>query len=241
MMAAVSAEQLALPGRLQPTDLVLQPGQVTCLVGPNGSGKSSLLHGLAGIGRRAGRVTIDGVEIERQSPALRAALLSYLPASREIAWPLAGRDLIALGLPDVPPTKRLDELIAFFELEALLDRRVDRLSTGERSRLLLARSLAAGARLLLLDEPTANLDPLWQLRLLEHLRRLARDAGGTQLLAMHDLDLAGRFADRLLIMQAGRVVADGSPAELLASDWIGRVFGIEKSDGGWMPAKPGRN
>jgi iron complex transport system ATP-binding protein len=233
----VIAEQIAFASRLAPTDLTLQPGEVACLVGPNGSGKTSLLHAMAGIGRPDGRVAIDGEDPHRLPPSRRAAFLSFLPASREIAWPLVARDLVTLGITDPPSEARIAELLALFELDAVADRRVDCLSTGERSRLLLARALIAEPRLLLLDEPTANLDPLWQLRLMRHLRTRAERLGCTQLLAMHDLELAGRYADRLLIMNGGRIVADGEPSVLLASDWIPNVFGIERGGDGWLPVR----
>jgi iron complex transport system ATP-binding protein len=234
----VEATGMALPKRLAPTSLTLSSGELTCVIGPNGSGKTSLLHALAGIGTPQGQVRIGGVDPRRLAPAGRAALLSYLPASREIAWPIPARDWITLGLPAHLAPGRGEALLAFFDLHHLADRRADRLSTGERSRLLIARALAADPRLILLDEPTANLDPLWQLRVLDHLQALARKEGRALLLAIHDLDLAGRYADRLLIIDQGQIVADGGPTELLAGSHIPRIFGIARNAQGWRPVRP---
>jgi iron complex transport system ATP-binding protein len=127
-------------------------------------------------------------------------------------------------------------VIATLELGGIVERRVDRLSTGERSRVLIARALAADPKLLLLDEPTANLDPLWQLKLMDYLRDLARESGKAVLLAVHDLEIARAYADRLIVMKGGRVEADGDPRELLAGEKIPAVFGIEWRGGGWRPA-----
>ena len=121
------------------------------------------------------------------------------------------------------------------DLARFADRRVDELSTGERSRVLIARALAPRPKLLLLDEPAANLDPLWQLRLMEFVRDEARANGQAALVAVHDLDLAGAYADRLLVMDGSAVVADGEPERLLSGPDIPRVFGIERSDGRWRP------
>ena len=235
MSARVNAQDLALAGRLEPTSLDLRGGELTCLVGPNGSGKTSLLHALARIGAPSGTVLIDGVNPAYEPPARRGSLLCYLAASRDISWPLIARDLVGLGLPDGVPQSRIEETLTLLALQTLADRRVDRLSTGERSRLLIARVLATDARLLLLDEPTANLDPLWQLRLMDHLRDLVRTSGRAVLVAIHDLDIARRYADRLLIMESGRVEADGSPSALLTGGHIERVFGITASAEGWRP------
>lgn len=235
MSALVVARDLELPGRLARTDLELRAGELTCLIGPNGSGKTSLLHALARIGRPSGRVTIAGVDPDREPPSRRGHLLSYLSASRDMAWPLLARDLVALGLPEDVPPSRIAEMLAVFELEPLADRRVDQLSTGERSRLLIARTLAPNARLLLLDEPTANLDPLWQLRLMDRLCLMVRRTERSALVALHDLETARRYADRLLIMDGGRIEADGTAEALLAGDHIARVFGIVSSDSGWRP------
>jgi iron complex transport system ATP-binding protein len=223
--ALLSASGLALPGRLFETALEIRVGELVCLVGPNGSGKTSLLHALAGIGGAAGRVMLDGVDPRRLGPALRPSFLTFLPASRDIAWPLVARDLIALGggAADVPA----------LELGPVLDRRVDSLSTGERSRVLIGRALAPRPRLLLLDEPTANLDPLWQIRLMELVR--AEISGGGRraaLVAIHDLDAAARYADRILVMEKGRIAAEG-----LDGPHVADIFGIERVAGAWRPIR----
>jgi iron complex transport system ATP-binding protein len=234
----VTGPALALPMRLRPTDIGLAGGELVCLVGPNGSGKTSLLHALAGIGRPEGEVRIAGEDLRRAAPARRAGLLAYLPASRDIVWPLRARDLVALGPGQAPRANAVDDALARLGAVELADRRVDRLSTGERSRVLIARVLAAGAKLILLDEPTANLDPLWQLRLMEHLRVLARDEGRAVFAAMHDLEMARIYADRLVLMHQGAILADGDPESLLAGEHVREAFGIERHDGRWQPISP---
>ena len=233
MSPLVEARGLKLPGRLQETSLSLAAGELACLVGPNGSGKTSLLHALAGIGGPAGDVRIDGVALQSLAPAQRLRLLTYLPATRELRWPLSGRDLILLGGASDDEAAETESRL---ELEAVAQRRVDRLSTGERSRVLIARALAPRPKLLLLDEPTANLDPLWQIRLMEMLRDAVRRGGQAALVAIHDLDAAARYADRMIVMSGGRIAADGAPGEILAGPVIPSVFGIERADGAWRPA-----
>lgn len=225
MTALVEARGLSLPGRLVEATLDVGAGELVALVGPNGSGKTSLLHAIAGIGGPAGEVRIDGADPCLIPPARRPHVLTYLPASRDLAWPLLARDMIALGGGDTPP--------AALELDALLDRRMDRLSTGERGRVLIARALAPRPRLLLLDEPTANLDPLWQIRLMELVRAEVSQGARAALVAMHDLDAAALYADRVLIMDKGRIAAEG-----LDGDHIARIFGIEQADGRWRPVSP---
>ncbi|HYW17267.1 MAG TPA: ABC transporter ATP-binding protein [Allosphingosinicella sp.] len=237
MTPLLSADNVALPGRLEPTDFRMETPELVCLVGPNGSGKTSLLHALARIGGPSGEVRIDGRRPEDMVSAGRRRLLSYLPASRDVAWPLAARDVVRLGSEE----SEAAEAMAALDLAPFAGRRIDRLSTGERSRVLIARALAPRPRLLLLDEPVANLDPLWQLRLMGSLR-LAVEGGQGAVVAMHDLDLAARFADRLVLMEAGAIVADGEPGAVLGSARLEQVFGIRKVDGEWRPlASPPRS
>lgn len=233
MSGLVEAHGLVLPGRLHETALSLAAGTLTGLVGPNGSGKTSLLHALAGIGGPQGEVRIDKVDLRSAGPAQRVRLLSFLPATRELRWPLHVRDLIRLGGATAAQAAEIEALLA---LEPVADRRVDRLSTGERSRVLIARALAPRPRLLLLDEPTANLDPLWQIRLMERLKATVGETGQAALVAIHDLDAAARYADRLIVMDEGRIAADGPAAEIMADPVIRSVFGIEKVGGDWRPA-----
>ena len=232
-MSLLHAEQLAIAGRLQPTSLALDAGTLACLVGPNGSGKTSLLHALAGIGFASGEVRVDGHRPEGLKPNERQRLIGFLPASREIAWPLTAADLIALGHGGNEA-----EAVRALALEPFLDRRMDRLSTGERTRVLLARLLAAGPRLLLLDEPVANLDPLWQLMLMDYLKALVRRTGQSVLMAVHDLDIARRHSDRVVVMAGGAIAADDEPATIFDGGAIARVFGVERGADGWQAVRP---
>jgi iron complex transport system ATP-binding protein len=161
--------------------------------------------------------------------------LSFLPASREIAWPISAREIIALGLP-VADWARVDELVADLELEGLADRAADRLSTGERARVLLARALGPRPRLLLLDEPLSNLDPYWALRLLDILRASLVD-GAAALVALHDIDRITAF-DRALLVANGEIQADLAPDEMLASKALTDAFRIERSGGKWRVKRP---
>lgn len=229
-MTSLVARQVGIAGRLDPTDLDVQAGELIALVGPNGGGKTSLLRALARIESATGVVAVDGEDLDLASLARRRQLLSFLPASRDVTWPISARDVIALGL-DHPDGARIDELIHLLELEKLADRPVNRLSTGERARVLTARALAARPHILLLDEPLSNLDPYWVLRIMAILETAAQ-SGQIVLAALHDLSQLHHFS-RALLIAGGKVQTDEAPASLMASERFKEVFRIEAASGGW--------
>jgi iron complex transport system ATP-binding protein len=235
MRPLLEATGLSIPGRLQATDLQLAAGTLTALIGPNGSGKTSLLRALGLIEHTGADVRISGEELASASPSRRRQLLAYLPAGREMVWPIAARDVIALGL-DRPDPQRVAEIVATFELDGLADRAADRLSTGERARVLLGRALAQRPAVLLLDEPLSNLDPYWSLRTLAILREAA-NAGAAVLLALHDLSLLRQF-DRAILMADGGIVRDAEPDAVLADAGFEQVFRVRPAGAGWVLSPP---
>jgi iron complex transport system ATP-binding protein len=231
MTSLLRVQGAIIPGRLPPMDVEIAAGQLVALIGPNGGGKTSLLRACAAIDGRADMIEVGGEDLRSTSPARRSRLLAYLPASRELVWPIAVRDVVALGLASADPS-RVDELLALLELEPLADRRADRLSTGERARVLMARALASRPRVLLLDEPLSNLDPYWVLRLLQLLRQLA-GYGAAAVVALHDIARIADF-DRVLLIDGGEIRADLPPELMLAAPEFARAFRIERGDAGWQ-------
>ena len=222
---------VGIAGRLSPTDLTFEPGQLVAVIGPNGGGKTSLLRAMARTEEAGGTVTIDGHDLDSAGEAQRRRLVAFMPASRETPWPIRVLDFIALGL-GIPDEIRITALVAALELELLAGRPIDRLSTGERARVMLARALAGKARLLLLDEPLSNLDPYWVIRTIELLRGETAGNRSSGLVSVHDLTLIERF-DRILLVSGGVVVGDGEPQVILASEAFRVAFRIEPDGAGW--------
>ena len=235
MTSRLEVRDACVPRRLGPSSLCVGAGELVAVIGPNGGGKTSLLRACAAVEGTAGTVRIDGDDLRTAPPARRARLLGYLPASRDLVWPIAVRDVVAMGLPS-PDPKRIEELIAMLELEPLAGRAVDRLSTGERARVLLARAIASRPRVLLLDEPLSNLDPYWVLRLLQLLREIAM-TGTAVLVALHDIERISGF-DRVLLVDGGEVRADLPPAAIMPSPELSAAFRIERGPGGWQLSSP---
>ncbi len=209
-------------------------GGVVGLIGPNGAGKSTLVRAMAGLIPAEGAILIDGVAIAALPLKDRARRVAYLPQGQAVHWPLTVERLVALGrLPHLAPFARpaeadalaIEQALERTELLALRDRPVDALSGGERARVLLARALAVEAPLLLADEPLAALDPAHQIEVMGLLRAEAA-RGATVIAVLHDLTLAARWCDRLLLIDQGRLVADGTPAKVLTADRIGTVYGV---------------
>ncbi len=222
---------------LDGVDLSVAAGELVAVVGPNGAGKSSAIRALAGLlPLSAGNALLGGDDVASLTPGERAGRAAYLPQERRIAWNLPAIEVAALGAPFL--TDALERArAALDEVEAghLADRGVAEMSGGERARVLLARALATGARALLADEPTTGLDPEAQLMVLERLKARAA-AGQGVLVSLHDLALAARCADRIVVLDAGRVVADAAPLAALTPAVMAETFGLA---GRWVEGPDG--
>ena len=225
------ARALAIAGRLSPTDLTVEAGQLVAVIGPNGGGKTSLLRAMARTEDAGGMVVVDGHDLDAAGESQRRRLLAFMPASRGAPWPIRVADFIALGL-SAPDDERIAELITALELELLAERPINCLSTGERARAMLARALAGKAHLLLLDEPMSNLDPYWVLRTIDLLRSEIARNESSALVSVHDLALIERF-DRVLLVSGGVVVGDGKPSDVLTSAAFAAAFRIQPDGAGW--------
>lgn len=213
----------------------LARGMLTALVGPNGAGKTTLMRAVAGLIAAEGTITIDGRALESMSPRERARMLAYLPQGAVFHWPLRVDAIVTLGRyphgdafssPTPDDRGAVAAALAATAIAQFASRPVTTLSGGERARVALARALATQAPVLLADEPTVSLDARHQLVVMRLLQDAAR-AGAAVLAVIHDLTLAARFADRVLMMQAGRVVAEGETVTILQPDRIADIFGVE--------------
>jgi len=250
-MSVLSLTQVAvqLGGRqaLRSVTLTVQPGECVALVGPNGAGKTTLLRAALGLIPSAGEVTLSGEPVASLPPAVRARRAAYLAQNRSIAWSLLGGDLVALGRYAWGGGRAYDQLgaqdraavdtaLEKADATALKDRAVQQLSGGEQARLHLARLLASSAPLLVADEPAAALDPRHQLDALAALKAETQ-SGAAVLVALHDLALAERMADRIAVLNEGRLVGLGPAQSILDAQLLADVFRIKRrEDGGFDPA-----
>jgi iron complex transport system ATP-binding protein len=228
---------VTLSGRtvLDGISLSLPSGQLVALVGPNGAGKTTLLRALAGLVSSTGTIEIGGDRLSSLSLRERAKRFGYLPQGHVVHWPLPARDVVALGRyphgatdpARLSPADQQAVLRAMHatNVVAFAERPITELSGGERSRVALARVLAVEAPVLLADEPTASLDPRYQIDVMKSLRSAA-DRGVIVLVVTHDLGLAARFADLVLVLSGGRLVAQGKPQQALSEQLMAEVFRI---------------
>ena len=237
--AAVSARDLSYEVQgatlLDGVTLDAGRGQLVGLIGPNGAGKSTLLRAVSGIlGCRDGAVRLDGADLESLSAREVAAGLALVPQIAPYTHGFTCVELVLMGryphLGRFQVEGREDDRIArdamrLTGIEPLADRTLDTLSGGERQRVFVSRALAQQPRVLLLDEPTSNLDVLHQLKVFDLVRRLVDD-GLTAIAAIHDLNTAARYCDRLVLLHGGRVLAEGPPEEVLSPETIEAAFGV---------------
>ncbi len=219
---------------LQDVSLRVAPGEIVALIGPNGAGKTTLIRAASGVLRpQTGLIRAAGSDIASLSTGQRARRLAVVPQARSLpetftVWQtvLLGRTpyLGWLGTPGPQDRQRTDWALERTDTQALAQRPIGELSGGEQQRVLLARAIAQDTPILLLDEPTAHLDLHHQVALLDLVHELARASHLTVLMALHDLNLASIYADRVALLVSGQLVATGTPAEVLTPDRLSEAY-----------------
>jgi iron complex transport system ATP-binding protein len=219
-----------------PLSATVRTGEWLCLIGANGAGKSSILRAIAGLVRHGGTVSVGSEQLHEREAKRRALLVAYVPQSPNLPDDMTAEEYVLLGRNphigyfgvETDRDRRIvREVLDRLDLADLAGRVLGTLSGGERQRLVIARALAQEAPVLLLDEPTSALDIGHQQQALELVDRLRRENGLTVLSAMHDLTLAGLYADRLALLDHGHVVAAGTASEVLCPDALRRFYGAD--------------
>lgn len=222
---------------LERATLLVQPGELVAIVGPNGSGKSTLMRSLAGLWKPEGdgRVLLDGRALSELPRREIARRITFVPQESFTDFAFTVRQIVAMGRhphrgrfdrEQVADRDAIARALRQCDVENLVERQVNTLSGGERQRVLLARSLAVEPEFVLLDEPTANLDVEHNLEILELCRTL-RSARHAVVLTTHDLNAVARFADRVVLVSGGRLVATGTREEVMNTAALRTVFGVE--------------
>ena len=216
-------------------DLEFEEPGLVCILGPNGVGKSTLLHAINRLQVPSeGRVLIDGDDAAKMGRREIARRVAYIPQASDEAFSMSVLDAVLMGRHPVSSfsTKREDLRIAgrclrMLGIEGLACRHFDGLSSGQRQKVMIARGLAQEARIVLLDEPTSNLDLRHQLETMRLLRDVAASEGIVIVAVCHDINLAARYADRIVLLSNGEVKADGTPSEVITRENIRDVYGLE--------------
>ncbi len=220
---------------LEAYDDRIASGEWVGLIGPNGAGKSSLLRAVAGLVDATGDIVVDGASLATRSRRRRAQLVAYVPQLPVLPDDMSGFEYVLLGRSpyiryfasdDHHDREVVAQVLARLELGPFADRPLGTLSGGERQRLVIARALAQEAPILLLDEPTSALDIGHQQQALELVAELRHEHGLTVVSAMHDLTLAGLYADRLVLLHEGRCVATGAADDVLRPDVLAKYYGV---------------
>ena len=205
-------------------------GTITAFLGQNGAGKSTLLRSLAGLHRAGGMLHLDGADITRHSPAQRARAITYMPQSlpQRVALTVLEATIGALRASSRDPdaVKRSLAVLERLGVSHLAMAQLDALSGGQRQLASLAQALVRKPRVLLLDEPTSALDVAHQIRVMRTIREITEEQGIIAIAVLHDLGLACRWCDRLVLLSGGRVVSDGVPERALTPDVLSQVYGV---------------
>ncbi|HEV2502706.1 MAG TPA: ABC transporter ATP-binding protein [Mesorhizobium sp.] len=220
---------------LHDVSFAVGPGEFVGLIGPNGAGKSTLLKAALGLVASRGRISIAGLDAATLGARERAARIAYVAQEHEIAWAIPVEAIVALGRTPHQPAfaalsstdhAAIEQAMQRMEVAIFRDRAATDLSGGEKARVLIARALAQETPLFLADEPTAGLDPSHQITLMRVFDELAKQ-GRSVIASLHDLGLAARWCSRLILLDRGRIIADGPPGTVLTPESLANVYGVE--------------
>jgi iron complex transport system ATP-binding protein len=219
---------------LKNINLSFPDGGLVCLIGPNGSGKSTLLKCINQILKPTGEVSFNSKNVKQMSTPEIAKTFGYVPQDISSAFPITVFDMILLGRRAYiswNPTKHdlevVSQNISLLELDDFALRKVNELSGGERQKVLIAMALAQEPKVLLLDEPTSNLDVKHQLDVMKYLKTIVKENKILALMALHDLNLASQYADEVIMLRQGRVYAQGLPKDILTKENIKEVYRVD--------------
>jgi len=238
-MSAVTVENITVQaGRRKILDGLscrVDAGEFLVIIGPNGAGKTTLLKAVSGLARvQSGSVRLDGKTLGAYSRRNLAMVMALVPQNANVEYSFSVEEIVLMGrypyLGLFEQEGKEDYRYArmameFTRVDHLASRRLDQLSGGERQRVMIARSICQQPKIMLLDEPTAALDPSHQLSIMKLMKRLCEEKGTTVIMVSHDLNLAAMFADRILLLKDGRVIAGGMPGELMKPENLHEAYG----------------
>jgi iron complex transport system ATP-binding protein len=229
-------------------NIAVHGGELAVLIGPNGSGKTTLLKTLGGLlPRNSGEIRLDGRKLHEYTRRERASRLAYLFQDAGTPWSFTVKECIAQGRffrqgwfggENAGDRQAVEGAIEAAGLGGFQERPVHELSGGEYQRVLIARAVAQEASCLLLDEPAANLDLKYQYRMMELLKTLVKEKGRAVLVSLHELGLAGLYADTIIVLDKGRIAAQGKPGHILTGELLNRVFELPVSGNGLYKGVP---
>ena len=220
---------------LKDVGIELNKGEILSIVGPNGAGKTTLLKCIIQIVKPdKGTILIDGKDASRMKRLNLAKCISYVPQASPSKFPISVFDTVLMGRrpyivwkPSKKDLKVVADVLRSMDLEDVALRDFDRLSGGQKQKVLLARAFAQDTDYLLLDEPTSNLDLRHQMEVMEMISGMVKEKGMAAMLAMHDLNLASRFSDTIMMLNAGKIFCTGEPSQVITVENIRSVYGVE--------------